>query len=58
MDIKEAKKILSENKDITDEMIKQYVKSTEQVGGRLTAKDLTSKINFNERRKNAFAGRH
>ena len=51
MDIKEAKKILSENKDITDEMIKQYVKSTERVGGRLTAKDLTSKINFNERKE-------
>ena len=51
MDIKEAKKILSENKDITDEMIKQYVKSTEKVGGRLTAKDLTSKINFNERKE-------
>lgn len=51
MDIKEAKKILSENKDITDEMIKKYVKSTERVGGRLTAKDLTSKINFNERKE-------
>ena len=57
MNLKEAKKIIAENKQINDEVIKKYIEANDPPRTNINVKEAISKIDFNKRKEEYNAKR-